>query len=181
MRRALSIFGMMVGGVLLLGMVSLAVTSAAPDSQVPTPTPTPYPDARPAPTPEAGAEVWVQELFDRDRFVHRLELYRDAAGQVWLRILDEKGQQLGSRFGTKAEGDLYDAFVAEEERLRARARLENHVLTLRRWAGDAELAGANWDSYTWAQKDAALKILIERTWKLLYTMADTLEATGLGE
>lgn len=60
-----------------------------------------------------------------------------------------------------------------------RLSLRGAVSTLRSWAQDARDEVSAWDGQTQAQKNAALKVLIQRLGVLLDRFADSLVADGL--
>lgn len=55
------------------------------------------------------------------------------------------------------------------------------VATLRTWAQDAQTATANWDGWTQAQKNAAMKTMVTRQGILCERLADMIEAQRLDQ
>ena len=165
------ITGITISLVVVLGVFA-GLASAEPNAQNPAGSPTPYADIGPAPTPGPDMKVWSQELYDGLGLVHRLEVYKDGTGRLWLRYLDASGRQIGSRYGTQTEAELYDRDLRRDSKIEAGERLGNTVTTLRQWAKDAQDTATQWDSLTQAQKDTRVKVLIERTGRLLDRTAD---------
>lgn len=61
------------------------------------------------------------------------------------------------------------------------ARLKKSYTTLRQWAQDARDEVAAWDSQTTAQRNAAIKVTIDRLGKLCDGMADLIKTGGLDQ
>lgn len=80
---------------------------------------------------------------------------------------------------------VIDAYVLDSVRAKSataeEARLKKSYTTLRQWAQDARDEVAAWDSQTTAQRNAAIKVTIDRLGKLCDGMADILKNGGLDQ
>lgn len=80
---------------------------------------------------------------------------------------------------------VIDAYVLDPVRAKSasaeEARLKQSYSILRQWAADARTEVAAWDGQTTAQRNAAIKIIIDRLGKLCDGMADILKNGGLDQ